>query len=491
MCQISSFTKVWSALQGGPGNSGATFFEPSQLPEEFSVLGHYAQPNNKPLFGWVLAGKDATTDSSHSALKLPIDYGLVWSSNALKIKQDSHGYIWLPIPPDGYKAIGYLVTNSPLKPSLDKIRCVRSDFTDICQKHKWIWGPEKKLNPKKLNVYSLTPVHRGIKELAVPTGTFLVQNNENDSTPQALACLKNANANYLSSMPNLNQIQALVQAYSPYIYFHPSEKYFPSSVTWFFKNGAKLCRQGEESNPVPIEPSGSNLPQGGADDGTFWLDLPADRAAKSHGKSGDLHEAEVYLHIKPMLGATFTDIAIWLFFPFNGPGKAKIWGIVTFPLGKIGQHIGDWEHLTLRISNFNGELRSVYLSQHSRGIWISASELEFEDGNRPAIYASLHGHALFPRAAGGRLQGKIGIGVENDTSGSEMVMDTAERCVIVAAAYLGEAVAEPPWLNYCRKWGPEIRYFDCLGMRGALRKTRIPKEVFGEEGPVGPNMKGN
>ncbi|CBI18663.3 unnamed protein product, partial [Vitis vinifera] len=385
VCQISSFTKVWATHEGGPDNLGATFFEPSPMPEEFCMLGCYSQPNKKPLFGWVLAGKDNTNN--------PLD---------------GNGYVWLPTPPDGYKAVGHVITNLPEKPSLDKIRCVRSDLTDLCEA-------------------------------------------DTDRGAQALA---NISSN-LYAMPNLAQVDALVQAYSPWVYLHPDEQYLPSSVSWFFQNGALLYQQGEESKPVNIDPTGSNLPQGGSNDGAYWLDLPVDAKAKETVKKGDLQDSMTYMHIKPMLGATFTDIAIWIFYPFNGPARAKV-ELINISLGKIGEHVGDWEHVTLRVSNFNGKLMNVFFSEHSSGTWVNASELEFQNGNKVVSYASLHGHAFYPKP-GLVLQGSGAMGIRNDTAKSKMVMDTGTRYIVVAAEYLGSAVVEPPWLNYYRKWGPKIR----------------------------------
>lgn len=495
VCQISSFTKIWATHQGGPDNLGATFFNPSPLPEGFFMLGSYAQPNNTPLFGCILAGKDATGNPSTGILKPPIDYTLVFSSESLKIKQDGIGYIWQPTPPDGYKAIGHLVTTSPEKPSPDEIRCVRSDFADVSEIDTLVWGLD---GTNGLNVYGLRPTSRGVQALGVPSGTFLARNGNTDST--SLACLKNVKADFSSSMPNLSQIHALFQAYSPWIYFHPNEQYLPSSVSWFFDNGALLYAKGNESKPVRIEPTGSNLPQVGSNDGAYWLDLPADQVAKERVKRGDLQDAGVYLHVKPMLGALFTDIVIWVFYPFNGPARAKV-EFVNISFDKIGEHVGDWEHVTLRVSNFNGELKSVYFSEHSRGVWVSASELEFQGGNKPVTYASLHGHAFYPKA-GLVLQGSGGIGIRNDTAKGKMVMDTGAKFVVAAAEYLGSEIVEPPWLNYVREWGPRIEYNieDELKkveklLPGKLKKElekvirSLPKEVLGEEGPTGPKVK--
>lgn len=494
--QTSSFSKVWAAYEGGPDNHGATFFEPSSLPEGYFMFGSYAQPNNRPLSGWLLVGKDQINDISNGTLKKPVDYSLIWSSNSSKIKQDVSGYIWSPIPPDGYKAVGHVVTTSPEKPSLDKIRCVRSDLTDQCETETWIWG--FKGNP--LSVYSSRASNREVGALAVSAGTFIAQNGQPSSSP--LSCLRNAKHN-ISAMPNQSQIEALIKAYSPIVYFHPDEAYLPSSVDWFFTNGGLLYTKGQEANPVPVEATGSNLPQGGSNDGAYWLDLPLDGAAKDRVKKGYLQSAQAYVHVKPMLGATFSDIAIWLFYPFNGAAKAKV-KFINLSLGKIGEHVGDWEHVTLRISNFDGQLWNVYFSEHGAGIWKGVSELEFQNANKFVVYASLHGHAAFFQP-GTFLQGSDGVGMRNDVKKSSMFLDTGANYSIIAADHLGpSAVPVLPWLNYCREWGPRADYDAADEMQkvakalpGKLKTalanaiSGLPPEVLKQEGPTGPKMKPN
>ncbi|CAB4291396.1 unnamed protein product [Prunus armeniaca] len=502
--QISSFTKVWATYEGGPDNLGASFFEPSPLPQGFYMLGCYSQPNNKPLSGWALAAKSTKhkdeDEDDHLLLKKPLDYTLVWNSESLKnLKKDGDGYVWLPTPPHGYEAIGHVVTSSPEKPSLDQIRCVRSDLTDHCEADSWIWGPGTAGDANGFNVFSLRPSNRGTQAIGVPAGTFVALNGLPSSTI-TIACLKNTLplSNSHIYMPNLTQIKALLEVYSPLIYLHPDEVYLPSSVAWFFSNGALLYKK--QGDAVAIEPTGSNLPQGGSNDGSYWLDLPVDKSASERVKKGDLLHYQVYLHIKPMMGSTFTDIAIWVFYPFNGPATAKV-EFFNISLGKIGEHVGDWEHLTLRVSNFTGELWRVFFSQHSGGTWVDASQLEFENGNKAVGYASLHGHALYPKA-GLVLQGSGGIGIRNDSAKSNKVLDTGQSSLLVSAEYLGSAVTEPPWLNYSRKWGPNISYDIADEIKkvekllpGKLKSAfdkfvkSLPNEVLGEEGPTGPKMK--
>lgn len=503
MHQITTFNKIWTIYEGGPDNVGASFYEPSKIPDGFFMLGCYSQPNNQPFFGWILVAKD--NNNVKNILIKPTDYTLALSSRS----SSSNGYIWLPVPPDGYRAVGYVVTTTPDKPSLDKLRCVRSDFTDECEAENLIWAGK---DDKHASVYSSRPRNRGIQAQGVPVGGFILLQS-------TISCLKNNNFLKFSSMPNQDQIQELVKLYAPLVYFHSKENYLPSSVNWYFENGALLyAKKGqqegsgsESSNPVPVQMNGSNLPQGGSNDGEFWIDLPPtmDENKREQIKKGDLQSSEAYLQIKPMLGATFTDIAFWIFYPFNGPGTAKI-GLIDVPLGRIGEHIGDWEHLTLRISNFNGVLHRVYFSEHSKGKWVDAPFLEFQaqenggngnrNSNKPVAYSARNGHPFYPKPGLVLQGGKTSVGIRNDTEKSSLVMDTGEKYGVVSGDYL--EIVEPPWLNYRRKWGPNITYEIGIevekvkeslpqGFKSAFENFVgiIPKEFYGEEGPLGPKMK--
>ncbi|KAD7479030.1 hypothetical protein E3N88_02166 [Mikania micrantha] len=423
--QVTTFNKIWRANEGGPDNLGATFYDPIAIPQGFSSLGSYAQPNNVPLSGHILVVKDTSNDPSNPTLKPPIDYTLLWSSESLdtkKMEKDTFGFQLHP---------------KDIRPSVGNQR------------------------------------------------------------------VANLKGNLSNSMPNLNQIKALIQTYSPVIYFHPDEQYLPSSVDWFFQNGALLYHKGDESKPTRVDNNGLNLPQGGSNDDTYWLDLPLDGSSKDRVKKGNLQDACAYFHIKPVSEGLFTDIAIWVFYPFNGASRAKV-KFLNLSLGKLGEHVGDWEHVTLRISNINGELNSVFFSQHSWGKWVSASELEYHNGNKPVVYASLHGHASYPKPGCVLLgSGGADIGVRDDTAKSDKMMDTGARAVVMAAEYLPAAtVVEPPWLNYERKWGPKIDY-DVDKEISKLKSVMIwklkkefgrlmegvPRELLGEDGPTGPKVK--
>ncbi|KAF8669369.1 hypothetical protein HU200_051710 [Digitaria exilis] len=377
--QITTFTKVWYTTQGGQDGVGATFFKPSPVPAGVSVLGHYAQPNNRPLFGHVLVARD--TSGTGAILAAPVDYTLVWSS------PDGAGHFWLPNAPEGYKAIGAVVTATSDKPSPDEVRCVRTDFTDGCETEESVLSSDK----DGFSAATLRPSVRGIDGHGVHAGTFVAQSS---ATPgpgaSTLACLKNNAASHTSSMPDLAQVNSLLAAYAPHVYLHPDEPYLPSSVTWFFENGALLYQKGNQT-PTP----------------------------------------------------------------------------------------------------------------HSAGTWVEASQLEYlvdgDGGNsRPVAYASLHGHAMYPKA-GLVLQGDgtLGVGIRNDTAkGSRL--DAGRRCEVVSAEYLG--VAEPAWLGFEREWGPREEYdigreinrvARILPRSVRERLAKLVEKVLVGEGPAGPKMHGN
>ncbi|KAL4561427.1 hypothetical protein LXL04_033593 [Taraxacum kok-saghyz] len=511
------FKKIWSTNTGGPNNQGASFYEPTFLPYGFNLLGHYCKPNSRDFFAAVLTVKDATHDPYIGSLTPPLDYTLIWTSKGANITKSEDGYIWLPIPPYGYKAIGHIVTTSPEKPSLDMVRCVRRDFTDLTTVDQWIWGLKTWKSPASINIYTTKPID---KELSVHAGTFLARAAGDN---HELACLKMIRSDPYSSMPNSLQINAMIHAYAPMVYFHPDEEYLPSSVLWFFQNGAELHQTGRVWSNVVND--GENLPNNGSEDDSF-LDLP--QGDKDRVKRGFLPNATAYVHVKPENGGTFTDLVVWLYYPFNGGGKFQL-GPFTINLGKIGEHVSDWEHMTLRVDNFYGHLKAIYLSRHSKGKWVMTQEFEFLNGSRPIVYASLHGHSHYttpsyhlhetveidsddmkvvyevmrmnssklPIVKGEKF---LGFGVRDDTAKGKNVMDIASSYQVVCVDYNTSYME--PWLNYTGRWGPKFTYkftnevikitnhfperFKALVIR-ILHK--LPPELLGEEGPEGPKMR--
>ncbi|KAE7997890.1 hypothetical protein FH972_002483 [Carpinus fangiana] len=511
--KITRIEYIWGYDLMQDNKKGISFYKPVGIPDGFYCLGHYCQLNSLPLRGSLLVAREVGThlpetfnacDPDKSpALQKPLDYALVWTSDeGSDGKYDGCGYVWLPQPPEGYKPVGYLVTNKPDKPELDEVRCIRADLTDKCESYRLIFDASPKFPNFPFQVWETRPLHRGIIGRGVSVGTFFCSGYWDAREDLHIACLKNLNP-ILPAMPNSDQIHALIHHYGPTVFFHPAELFLPSSVSWFFKNGALLFRAGILDGEA-IDANGSNLPSGGTNDGEFWIDLPGGDQGE-RAKHGNLESAKLYVHVKPALGGTFTDIAMWVFCPFNGPVTLKV-GLVNIALSKIGEHVGDWEHFTLRICNFTGELWSIYFSQHSGGVWVDAYDLEYMEGNKAIVYSSKSGHASYPHP-GTYIQGsaKLGVGVRNDCAQSDFYVDSSIHYELVAAEHLGdEVVTEPFWLQFMREWGPTIVYDSRteldkminvlpVMLRYSVKNIfdKFPVELSGEEGPTGPKEKNN
>lgn len=511
--KVTKFDKIWGSTSLRGKAKGVAFYKPSEIPDGYSCLGHYCQPSNKQLRGYVLVAKAVDKQngqirdsaSEFPALKKPLNYSLIWSDDS---RHDERGYIWLPNPPEDYKSMGFVVTTEPNEPEIEEVRCVRADLTEHCEVGEVIFDMKARNLKDQFYIWNTRACGRGMLGKGVPVGTFFCGKDENSDDELDIACLKNLDSSLLA-MPNLEQVHALVKEYGPTLYFHPDEVYFPSSVSWFFENGALLFKAGRDKG-LDIDSTGSNLPAGGENDKEFWLDLPVgdddnDDNSKDYVKYGKIETSELYIHVKPASGGSFTDLAMWVFCPFNGPVTIKA-GVWNYECNRLGQHVGDWEHYALRISNFTGELWSIYFSEHSGGEWLDASELEFIEGNKAVVYSSKHGHASFPQE-GCYIQGstKLGVGVRNDCAKSKFLVDSSTKYQIVAAEHLGdEFVDEPHWLQYMREWGPTVVYNSLPELEKIIKHLPFfirlsvenlimlfPTELYGEEGPTGPKEKDN
>lgn len=372
-----------------------TFYKPVSIPDGFFALGHYNQYTRKQHTGaYILVARPL---GDNTPLSLPLRYKLLQIFTVHKL------ILWEPVPPMGYRALGYVVTTlstglTGLVPDLNLVRCVREDLTFDVQ----------------VTSHPSSPFT--IQANAVPLKQFY--NYSKTSHLFNFGCL--INSNFQSTMPNLDQVKALIHHYGPRVYFHPDELYLPSSVPWFLKNRAHQD--------------------------TFV-------------KHGCLETAEVYVYVKPAVGGTFTDFDMWLFFPFKGPHMStlKLFNFNIEMINKmVGEHVGHWEHFTVRISNLDGHLWMLYFPglRESGKSGVEASCLEFVEGtNKPIVYSSKFRHTSFPNA-GSYIQGrptKLGIGVMDHVGKSDMFIDASKKYHIIGVEHLGDGVVvEPGWVRELR-----------------------------------------
>jgi hypothetical protein len=108
-----------------PFSPTGSFYNPVSTTDGFKPLGSLnisGIDNPNGTHGVMLVKAKDGSD----ALAAPVDYTLLWASDA------TGGIsLWVPVPPDGYKAMGIVAHSGtfPVKPSLDAVVCVREDLT--------------------------------------------------------------------------------------------------------------------------------------------------------------------------------------------------------------------------------------------------------------------------------------------------------------------------------------------------------------------------
>lgn len=165
------------------------------------------------------------------------------------------------------------------------------------------------------------------------------------------------------------RLEALV-TYAPRVWFPADEEYFPSAVEFVYPHTTRFV--------------------GG--DGNYWirtttaLDSPSDELPFF---VGDLDGAPVYAFYAEK-GADVVDLVYFFFYPYNRGKEVvdTIWG----------NHVGDWEHITVRLMRGPGEVLTplqVYLSAHSFGGAYDWAEVERTGDTHPVVYSAWGSHGLW------------------------------------------------------------------------------------------------
>ena len=149
--------------------------------------------------------------SGSDALAPPADYTEIWNDKGTG--SDTDGSFWMPVPPQGYKAMGVVVQAGYGKPSLDDVVCVREDLTVPGEAGELIWGfCITMINPPYVfNSWKIEPPVAGPHENAyLSTGTFMA--------------LKACDPPSIHSAMNVLNIKLPMLAETPYQDYVPSLK---------------------------------------------------------------------------------------------------------------------------------------------------------------------------------------------------------------------------------------------------------------------------
>ncbi|MBV4460809.1 Vps62-related protein [Pseudomonas sp. COR58] len=183
----TEFYRVWDT-QGSRAKPAAIWRPtpvPDLLPGYFPlgdvIVADLDNINGAHVVAVVCEAEAGGTDPAQGkALSQPVDYELIWSDSGTKSKKD--GSLWRPVPPQGYVALGSVCSNDHEKPSLNAIRCVRTDLVVVSSADELIWNDKGSGAKLSFSAWSITPPHAPAGEIHLAPGTFA--GNDSYSRPE-------------------------------------------------------------------------------------------------------------------------------------------------------------------------------------------------------------------------------------------------------------------------------------------------------------------
>ena len=163
---INSFVPghIYRDVGSGSVMDGA-FWRPAP-PEGYYILGDYCQGNYSPPNGQVLV-----VSADDDSLAPPVDYEMIWNDSGTGGVED--GSVWMPIPPNGYTAMGGVAQKGYNKPAISRLRCVKHDLVTSGSIGVLIWRDVGSGAPRDVSIWSI------IQPGSSTTGLFCPQPNYN------------------------------------------------------------------------------------------------------------------------------------------------------------------------------------------------------------------------------------------------------------------------------------------------------------------------
>ena len=198
----------------------------------------------------------------------------------------------------------------------------------------------------------------------------------------------------------------VIQKYTPTIYLHPYDKHHPMAVEEFLSENSMLDASGNVLKrgltPADLATYSSSTNYLSFTNNTF-------PSASNDFESGDpivpgtssgWGQSNAPIYVKTIDYGTYIDLKFYMFYGINGFQTFQAGIIVNFKTqpylfdwANFALHEGDWEHVTVRISEDTTHLLGVFYSQHGNAAWITNPAM---DGTHPIVYSAWDNHANFP-----------------------------------------------------------------------------------------------
>ena len=198
----------------------------------------------------------------------------------------------------------------------------------------------------------------------------------------------------------------VIQKYAPTIYLHPYDNHHPIEVEEFLAESSMLDSSGNVLKsgltPADLTTYSSSTNYLRFTNGVFpsaGNDFETGDAIVA-GSSSGWGQSNAPIYVKTIDHGSYIDLKFYTFYAINGFQTFQAGIIVDFVTqpylfdwGNFALHQGDWEHVTVRISEDTTQLLGVFYSQHGGAAWVANPAL---DGTHPIVYSAWDSHANFP-----------------------------------------------------------------------------------------------
>ncbi|GLI63993.1 hypothetical protein VaNZ11_007105 [Volvox africanus] len=208
----------------------------------------------------------------------------------------------------------------------------------------------------------------------------------------------------------------ILALYCPVLYLHHHDAYMPVSVEWFieraqlnyYPEGVTGSAEVHDLGDVPggvkrLIPAGEVTQEKLLEAQTICpnpCNLSLTVGPEHYGgiSGGKLAEVPIYAQVKLVVDDNSLpeayEINYVTFYAFNGHYNLP----ANVPLLRTGHHVGDWEHLTVRLDAASLELQGVWYNAHRNieGEWCPAEAVPRTPCGRILGYVAMNGHGIYP-----------------------------------------------------------------------------------------------
>lgn len=423
---VNTFTKVYDD-RGTGANADVSIWRPdtSAHPGYRSVgdvvmTGHSRPPANAFLV-------------AEEVLARPAGFRLVWTDRGSGGDLDIS--LWQPIAPSGYRCLGSVAALGYSAPSTDVVRCVQNEHTLPGRPVK-VWDDSGSGADADVGLWQSDPSNH----FGLPMSTFVARPSHTASGDASLYAVLDKRHIDVALFSGSPVEESTARSLAPLVRLHPSEVFHPSTVEHF------LLNTHEESGHLT-----TNQPLG------------CDSCAAPPFLSGqrpDSLAVNAYALILPRTQqgrpTPVTDVVYWFFYPYNR-GKRVCLGIELSGTciggwSTFGNHVGDWEHVTVRLrDNVPAE---VFFSQHSGGRSFVYGDKNVSLANwAPVVYSALGSHGSYPLQGRHVYRSLPNGGALYDETAAGMRWDTKTHLVTYRWQPPGTHQRQLAWLDIRSRWG--------------------------------------